>query len=156
MWLHSSSFTQSHSLVYTGFTSQLFRADQKIFIGRTVPFLIFSWGAYAENNGPEHKRSQSQQTLPSLHIFHVHCTAWLLEPTPGVNTSPQDPVPSGLCHEFSLRPRHFGWSCLPSFAAGQEEKAWGPSFWFQVCNGAGDQPVGWQEMGTTPTTQSQE
>ena len=61
-----------------------------------------------KNNGPEYKGSQSQQTLPSLHIFHVRCMAWLPERASGANTAPRDPVPSGSCHELSLRPGPLG------------------------------------------------
>lgn len=61
-----------------------------------------------KSNGPEYKGSQSQQTLPGLHIFHVHCTAWLPERASGMNVAPRDPVPSGLCHEPSLRPGFLG------------------------------------------------
>ena len=48
-----------------------------------------------KNNGPEYKGSQSQQTLPSLHIFHVHLMAWLPERASGANMAPWDLVPSG-------------------------------------------------------------
>lgn len=61
-----------------------------------------------KNNDPEYKGSQSQQTRPRLHIFHVRCMAWLPEQASEVNMAPRDPVPLGSCHELSLRPELLG------------------------------------------------
>lgn len=43
------------------------------------------------------KGARASRPFPACIFFHVHCMAWLLKPTAGVNSAPQDPVPSGLC-----------------------------------------------------------
>lgn len=94
-----------------------------------------------KNNDLEHKWSQSQQTVPSLRIFHVHCVAWLWEWGSEVNAAPQELLVHAMSNPSGLVP----WKKEPALLSSpfsQKEKAWGPSSWFQLHTAAGDPSVG--------------